>query len=65
MVANGFERGRDFSVAAITDRWEKLLYATLPPLVAAQPDWRRGSAARHLLGAGRKIASTLAGASRK
>ncbi|MCE3283962.1 MAG: hypothetical protein K0R70_218 [Steroidobacteraceae bacterium] len=65
MVANGLERGRDFSASAITDRWEKLLFETLPPLVAQRPQWQRGRAGRQLLGLQRKAAGVLSGASRK
>jgi hypothetical protein len=65
MVANGLERGRDFSASAITDRWEKLLFETLPPLVAQRPQWQRGRAGRHLLGLRRKVGAVLSRASRK
>jgi hypothetical protein len=41
MVDNGRVRGRDFTADAIADRWQTLLYETLPPLVAARPRWRR------------------------
>lgn len=65
MVANGRDRGRDFSVESITDRWERLLFQTLPPLIAERPRWQRGRTMRRVLGLRRKAAAALSGASRK
>lgn len=65
MVANGQRRGRDFTVEAITDRWEKLLFETLPPLIAARARWQRLPTVRRLRGLRRKVAAALSRTSRK
>jgi glycosyltransferase involved in cell wall biosynthesis len=65
MVENGQRRGREFSPEAVAQRWETLLYATLPPLAARIPSWRRRSWGRRFAGAGRKLCAFVTGASRK
>jgi hypothetical protein len=37
MIEHGSERAREFSVAAITDRWRELIMSTLPALAADRP----------------------------
>jgi len=65
MVDNGRLRGRDFTADATTDRWQTLLYETLPPLAAAIPRWHFGRAGRSVLRALRKLRRTLTGTARK
>jgi hypothetical protein len=65
MVDNGRVRGRDFTADAIADRWQTLLYETLPPLVAARPRWQGGRFGRAVIGVGRKLRRTLSGGARR
>jgi hypothetical protein len=65
MVDNGRLRARDFTADATADRWQMLLYETLPPLAAAIPRWHLGRSGRSVLRAARKLRRTLTGTARK
>jgi hypothetical protein len=65
MVDNGRVSGRDFTADAIADRWQTLLYETLPPLVAARPRWQGDRFGRAVIGVGRKLRRTLSGGARR
>lgn len=65
MVDNGMQRGGEFTPDAVARRWERLLYATLPPLTACIPRWQRRPWGRRLVGPVRKVRSLFAGVPRK
>jgi hypothetical protein len=65
MVANGLSRSRDFTVSALTRRWEQLLFEVVPGQAARRPAWASSPFARNARRLGRKVATLLRGGSRK
>lgn len=65
MQENGRMRAAEFSVPALTKRWEELLFETIPRLAARHKPRQYTRIARGLRGLGRKLANLTSGVPRK
>ena len=65
MVENGRLRAREFTADALAQRWDALLFETLPALAVDIPRWRLRPMGRRFTGVERKLHTVLRGESRR